>query len=105
MTAPHPLIAALAAERHRRGLTRGQLAARLGYKPQTIRTWEIGRSVPGLERLEDYAAALGCTLALIPEPTAPPAPVTVGQGARHRAELADALGIVDDYRPARLEYA
>lgn len=100
MSAPHPLIAALAAERHRRGLTRGQLAARLGYKPQTIHSWESGRSVPGLDRLEDYAGALGYQLAVIPADRTPSGHalplVTPEQAVKNRAALADALGVEDD---------
>ena len=102
MSTPHPLVAALTAERLRRGLSRGTLALRLGYKVETIRKWETGQAAPGLDRLEDYAAALGYQLAIIPATRTGGRVlplVTPDQAVRNRAQLADALGVTDDYHP------
>lgn len=73
--APPPAVAAPAAiggesfgERvHRlrklRGLTQGELAARLGVSKPTVWAWEQGRARPIEERLEAIAAELGVTAA------------------------------------------
>jgi DNA-binding XRE family transcriptional regulator len=60
----HRLVSLLAAERVRRGITVPALARRLGYEPATVYGWEAGRKAPSLERLEDYANALGYLLAV-----------------------------------------
>lgn len=64
MATPHPLIAVLAAERKRRGISVAALARRLGYTADAIRGWEKGRTTPDLDRFEDYADALGMRLTL-----------------------------------------
>jgi transcriptional regulator with XRE-family HTH domain len=69
MATPHPLIARLAAERKERGITAAALARRAGYSDVAVRNWETGRSVPDLDRLEDYAAVLGMQISLTPLPT------------------------------------
>jgi transcriptional regulator with XRE-family HTH domain len=43
------------------GVTREQLAERLGLDPTTVARWEDGNRLPTLARLRSIAAALGCT--------------------------------------------
>lgn len=66
MSAPHPLIEHLTGLRKQEGLTQRALAARLGYSPSALMPWEAGRSTPTVDVLEDYASALGLSLALVP---------------------------------------
>lgn len=65
MTALHPLIAQLAAERARRGLTRTAAANRAGISERSLRDWEHG-GYPNLAALQDYLDALGLRLVAIP---------------------------------------
>lgn len=94
----HPLITLLAAERVHRGITVPALARRMGYEARTIYDWEAGRKAPSLERLEDYANALGYQLAL---QAAPPPHVAPEEAAQHRHAVAAALGITDDTTPGQ----
>ncbi len=52
--------AALRAARHLAGLSREQLAARLGSSFNCIVRWENGYNTPRLDNLDKLAAALGC---------------------------------------------
>lgn len=88
----HPLITLLAAERVHQGITVPALARRTGYEDATVYGWEAGRKAPSLERLEDYANALGYRLALHP---APPPQVAPEEAAEHRRVVAATLGITD----------
>lgn len=65
MTAPHPLIAQLADERTRRGLSRTAAAQRAGISERSLRDWEHG-GYPNLAALQDYLDALGLRLIAIP---------------------------------------
>lgn len=85
---PHPLIKALSAERVSREISVAAFARRLGYTAEAVRNWEAGRKAPSLERLEDYAAALGYRLTLQRTPTAP---ITAEQAAENRRVLTAAL--------------
>ncbi|MEV2277813.1 helix-turn-helix transcriptional regulator [Nocardiopsis sp. NPDC049922] len=71
MSALNPLFAALVAERKRVGMTRVDMARRLGYSTSAVQWWETGRSCPTFEAVTDYATVLGFTLAL--QSTAAPA--------------------------------
>lgn len=42
-----------------RGMTQEQLADRLGVQRSTVTQWEVGRSVPRLDRIHELAEALG----------------------------------------------
>lgn len=88
----HPLITLLAAERVHRGVPVPALARRMGYEARTLYDWEAGRKAPSLERLEDYANALGYQLAL---QAAPPPSIAPEEAAQHRIAVAAALGITD----------
>ena len=52
----------LASMRVAAGLTRGQLAARLGVYDECVIQWERGISYPPQYLLADYAAALRCSM-------------------------------------------
>lgn len=62
----HPLIADLAAERHRRGLSMTAAGERAGINAATISRWESGQRQPCLPELSAYAMALGYALTLTP---------------------------------------
>lgn len=66
MSAPHPLVAQLIEERKRLQVKQAELARCIGYSASTVQWWENGRSVPNLDGLTDYAAALGFTVTLQP---------------------------------------
>ena len=44
------------------GLTRAQLADRLGVTVVAVRKWETGLSMPNAEKLPTLAALLNCTI-------------------------------------------
>lgn len=72
-----------------RGLTQGELAARLGVSKPTVWAWEQGRARPIEDRLEAIAAALGVTSAeLRPGRTVPGLPELI---ARCRNQIAAAV--------------
>lgn len=57
---PDPVLAALIRARHRRRMSRRQVAAAMGRKGEgTIRRWEDGSITPGLSNLHEWARALG----------------------------------------------
>lgn len=66
MTAPHPLLEQLAAERHRAGLRQRDAANRAGLCARSISYWETGTRQPTLDGLDMYAAALGFRLIAVP---------------------------------------
>ncbi len=67
MTTTDPIVAALTAERHRRGLSRRQVSIRLGQKTgKSIWDWENEKCSPSLPSIRKWARALGYDLALIP---------------------------------------
>lgn len=55
----HRLVAELASERHRRGLSHKQVAERMGVKPSAVAELEHGAVDPCLSTLQRYARALG----------------------------------------------
>jgi transcriptional regulator with XRE-family HTH domain len=67
MTAPHPhpLIAQLADERRRRGLSQAAAAALAGISVSTLNAWETG-ALPNLAALQCYLDALGFRVIAIP---------------------------------------
>ncbi|MFY7069610.1 helix-turn-helix domain-containing protein [Nocardiopsis changdeensis] len=67
MSAPHPIIAQLAAHRRAHQITLKDTAAHAGYALNTIYRWEKGLNVPDLDGLTDYAAALGYDITLTPK--------------------------------------
>lgn len=72
-----------------RGLTQGELAARLGVSKPTVWAWEQGRARPIDERLEAIAEALGVTTAeLRPSRTVAGLPELI---ARCREQIAAAV--------------
>ena len=48
--------------RERRGLTRIQVADRLGLSIVAVRKWERGQAYPSADKLPKLAAALGCSI-------------------------------------------
>lgn len=66
MSAPHPIIAQLAAARRAADIPIGVIARRVGYAEGTLRHWEKGYSVPDLDGADAYAQALGYDLTLTP---------------------------------------
>lgn len=61
-----PIIIALRKERERQGLTRPQLAARIGYHWQQLHGWEMGKACPIFAKLVDWVEGLGMELVLRP---------------------------------------
>lgn len=61
---PHPLVAALAAERKRQGWSVREIAARIGWSVTAVGDWERGSRDPGISGVVDYACALGLELTL-----------------------------------------
>lgn len=62
---PHPLIAQLADERRRRGLSQVAAANRAGISVSSLNAWEAG-ALPTLAALQCYLDALGMRLVAIP---------------------------------------
>lgn len=62
---PHPLVAVVAAERKRRGITISRLFRLTGFHRTTLRGWELGRRIPDVESLAKYASAVGLELVLV----------------------------------------
>ena len=48
--------------RETEGLTRAQVAGRLGVSPTAVRKWEVGLARPSADRLPALAGLLGCTI-------------------------------------------
>ena len=48
--------------RETEGLTRAQVAGRLGVSPTAVRKWEVGQAHPSADRLPALAGLLGCTI-------------------------------------------
>lgn len=62
---PHPVIAQLAEERRRRGLSQVAAASRAGISVSSLNAWENG-AAPTLAALQCYLDALGMRLVAIP---------------------------------------
>ena len=62
----HPIVAQLAAERVRQGLTQPKLAKRIRYSTDSIKGWENGHKAPSFETMTLWAGALGYRIALVP---------------------------------------
>lgn len=62
----HPIVAQLAAERVRQGLTQPKLAERIRYSTDSIKGWETGHKAPSFDSMTLWAGALGYRIALIP---------------------------------------
>lgn len=58
------MLVALRSERERRGLSRDEVAARMGVEPDILRLLEMGKSEPTLSTLSKYAAAMGKQIVL-----------------------------------------
>lgn len=50
----------LDAEMVRADISAAELARRLGLNEKTVRRWRTGEVMPGIERLAEVAAELGC---------------------------------------------
>ena len=48
--------------RETEGLTRAQVAGRLGVSPTAVRKWDVGLAHPSADRLPALAGLLGCTI-------------------------------------------
>lgn len=102
MTVPHPLLAQLADERRRRGLSQTALADRAGVGVSSLTAWE-GGALPTLAALQPVLDVLGMRLVAIP--AAAPTPVygaqlplgqlTVGDGEKWCPDCERALPIAD----------
>lgn len=77
-TYPHPLIAQLADERRRRGLSQIAAANRAGISVSTLNAWE-GGAMPNLAALQCYLDALDLRLVAIPAEAPTPIWRTQGQ--------------------------
>lgn len=58
----HPIFVRLRAERERLGISRRDLADRIGYDVQTVSQWELGLANPRWEPLSAWLSSLGCEL-------------------------------------------
>ena len=63
---PDPAMDTLAQLRAEAGISQRQMAVRLGVSPATISTWELGTRCPGIDRVRQYAQALGYDLDVVP---------------------------------------
>lgn len=70
--ATDPIITTLRTTRVRRGIHQGTIAQATGVDRTSVTGWENGRVLPPLPRLRAWAAALGYTLHLVPDPEATP---------------------------------
>jgi transcriptional regulator with XRE-family HTH domain len=110
MTAPypHPVIAQLADERRRRGLSQAAAAALAGISVSTLNAWETGATMPTLAALQCYLDALGLRVIAIPAGVSarvyverPPGQqipfgqLTVGEGEKWCPECAQARPVSD----------
>jgi hypothetical protein len=66
----NPLVAALATERDRQGLSLRLMERRTGYPRATLRRWETGKTDPSITSVQDYAMALGFDLRFVRRPAA-----------------------------------
>lgn len=48
-----------------RGLSQAHLAALAGVSQSTVNKWELGLSIPSLDKAYEVAESLGCSLALL----------------------------------------
>lgn len=60
----YAVVRELRATRERRGIDRVQLAEELGYHHMMIGRWERGEATPSLQRLQDWADALGVQIGI-----------------------------------------
>lgn len=60
-----PVIQRLWDLREREGITRDQLAEKLGYAAVLIGRWERGEATPSLQRIKDWCQALGADLKVV----------------------------------------
>lgn len=67
---PHPAIAALRAERRRRGITQAAIADAMQTSVPALSSIETGRKCPNLHTLIRYADALGYDLTITPKENA-----------------------------------
>ena len=63
--APHPIVAELREIRRDRGLTQEAVARRMGRGRKALSQWERGIYTPSVETTDEWATALGVTLALL----------------------------------------
>lgn len=64
MAAIDPIVAELAAERRRQGLSQRAVGRMLGTSSATVNAWERGLASPVLSNLREWAGVLGHTLTL-----------------------------------------
>lgn len=76
---PHPLIVILRDARRKAKIPAATLAKRIGWSRHTISAAERGRTTPTITFLDDYAAGLGMTVALVED-------LQIVQSDAHRAE-------------------
>lgn len=86
VTSAVEVIRDLRAARERRGLTRRQLAHKIGLHPQFITTWERGAGAPRFTNLIKWCGALGVVLRIYDKDSLSVTPVT-GRLAPRKAEL------------------
>ncbi|MFK0170268.1 sigma factor-like helix-turn-helix DNA-binding protein [Streptomyces sp. NPDC090306] len=84
--------------RENASLTHDQVAARIGVTPETVRSWEAGRSTPRGRKGGAYLSLLG----ELAEP-AVPVEVTVSQAPLSRADVTDCPPAADEDAPAAPE--
>ena len=52
----------IASERVKMGLSQEQLANKLGVTRETVKNWEIERTIPGVDSAVELADLFGCTI-------------------------------------------
>lgn len=52
----------IASERVKIGLSQEQLASKLGVTRETVKNWEIERTIPGADTVVELADLFGCTI-------------------------------------------
>ncbi len=63
---PDPALAALGQIRRERGISQAKMADTLGVSRSTLSFWESGERHPSIERVREYAQALGWDLDVVP---------------------------------------
>ncbi|GAA0975893.1 helix-turn-helix transcriptional regulator [Nocardiopsis tropica] len=69
MSAPNPLFVQLIEAREALGLTRAEMARRMGYSTSALLYWEKGRTSPSIDVMQDYAAVVGMSVTVQPTET------------------------------------
>jgi transcriptional regulator with XRE-family HTH domain len=66
MSDPNPLFVQLIDARKALGISRAEMARRMGYSTSALMYWEHGRTSPSIDVMEDYADVVGMSVTVQP---------------------------------------